>query len=79
MITAGDTDHGHCKHSPRKKGKVTPLGCLGRTALRWEQCGVITPIQELLKFRNLKECECTTVAERYRVLPPVPLRRTVRC
>jgi hypothetical protein len=33
-------------------------------------CGVITPMQELLKFRNLKERDCATVAERYHVLPP---------
>jgi hypothetical protein len=30
------------------------------------------PMRELLKFRNLKESDCATVAERYRVLPPLP-------
>jgi hypothetical protein len=30
------------------------------------------PMRELLKFRNLKECDCATVAERCRVLPPLP-------
>jgi hypothetical protein len=30
------------------------------------------PMQELLKFRNLKECDCTTVAERCHVLPLLP-------
>jgi hypothetical protein len=25
-----------------------------------------------MKFRNLKERDCATVAERYRVLPPLP-------
>jgi hypothetical protein len=29
-------------------------------------------MQQLLKFRNLKECDCATVAERYRVLPFLP-------
>jgi hypothetical protein len=33
----GDTDHRRWKHSPRKKGRVTPLGCSGRTAVRREQ------------------------------------------
>jgi hypothetical protein len=27
-----------------------------------------------MKFRNLKERDCATVAERYRVLPPLPSR-----
>jgi hypothetical protein len=30
------------------------------------------PMRELLKFRNLKERDCATVAERCRVLPPLP-------
>jgi hypothetical protein len=30
------------------------------------------PMQELIKFRNLKERYCATVAERFRVLPPLP-------
>jgi hypothetical protein len=31
----------HCKHSPQKKRNGdTPLGCLGQTALRKEQCEV---------------------------------------
>jgi hypothetical protein len=32
-------------------------------------------MRELLKFRNLKERDCATVAERYRVLPPLPSPR----
>jgi hypothetical protein len=39
----GDIDHRRCKHSPQKKGRVTPLGCSAWTALRREQCGVFTP------------------------------------
>jgi hypothetical protein len=31
----------------------------------------------LLKFRNLKERDCATVAERYRILPPIPSPRFV--
>jgi hypothetical protein len=50
----------------------TPLGCSGRTALRREQCGVIAPCGDLLKFRNLKESDCATVAEGCRALPPLP-------
>jgi hypothetical protein len=30
------------------------------------------PMWELLKFRNLKERDCATVAERCCVLPPLP-------
>jgi hypothetical protein len=30
------------------------------------------PMREVIKFRNLKDRDCTTVAERYRVLPPIP-------
>jgi hypothetical protein len=33
------------------------------------------PMRELIKFRNLKERDCTTVAERCRVLPPLPSPR----
>jgi hypothetical protein len=29
-------------------------------------------MREVIKFRNLKERDCTTDAERYRVLPPHP-------
>jgi hypothetical protein len=32
-------------------------------------------MRELMKFRNLKERDCATVAERYRVLPPLPSPR----
>jgi hypothetical protein len=31
------------------------------------------PMREVIKFRNLKERDCATVAERCRVLPPLPL------
>jgi hypothetical protein len=34
-------------------------------------------MQELLKFRNLEERDCATVAECYRVLPPLPSPRFV--
>jgi hypothetical protein len=30
-------------------------------------------MREVITFRNFKERECATVAERYRVLPPLPL------
>jgi hypothetical protein len=30
------------------------------------------PMRELIKFRNLKEHDCATVAERCRILPPLP-------
>jgi hypothetical protein len=30
------------------------------------------PMRELIKFRNLKECDYATVAECCRVLPPLP-------
>jgi hypothetical protein len=30
------------------------------------------PMREVIKFRNLRERDCTTIAERYRVLPPRP-------
>jgi hypothetical protein len=33
------------------------------------------PMRELLKFRNLKERDCATVAERCRILPPLPSPR----
>jgi hypothetical protein len=33
------------------------------------------PMRELLKFRNLKERDCATVAERCRVLPSLPSHR----
>jgi hypothetical protein len=32
-------------------------------------------MRELLKFRNLKEWNCATVAERCRALPPLPFPR----
>jgi hypothetical protein len=35
------------------------------------------PMRELIKFRNLKECDCTTVAERCCVLPPLSLLRVL--
>jgi hypothetical protein len=34
----------------------------------WRNC----PMWEVIKFRNLEECECATVAECCRVLPPLP-------
>jgi hypothetical protein len=30
------------------------------------------PMREVMKFRNLKERDCATVAERCRILPPYP-------
>jgi hypothetical protein len=30
------------------------------------------PMREVIEIRNLKECDCTTVAERRHVLPPLP-------
>jgi hypothetical protein len=30
------------------------------------------PMREVMKFRNLKERDCATVAERRRILPPLP-------
>jgi hypothetical protein len=30
------------------------------------------PMRELMKFRNLKERDCATIAEHCRVLPPLP-------
>jgi hypothetical protein len=30
------------------------------------------PMREVIKIRNLKERDCTTVAERCRVVPPLP-------
>jgi hypothetical protein len=30
------------------------------------------PMREVIKFRNLKELDCATVADRCRVLPPLP-------
>jgi hypothetical protein len=33
------------------------------------------PMWELMKFRNLMERDCATVAERCRVLPPLPSPR----
>jgi hypothetical protein len=33
------------------------------------------PMWELMKFRNLNERDCATVAERYRVFPPLPSPR----
>jgi hypothetical protein len=32
-------------------------------------------MREVITFRNLKERDCATVAERYRVLPPLPFPR----
>jgi hypothetical protein len=34
-------------------------------------------MQELIKIRNLKERDCATVAERFRVLPPLPSFRVL--
>jgi hypothetical protein len=34
----------------------------------WRNC----PMREVIEIRNLKECDCATVAERRRVLPPLP-------
>jgi hypothetical protein len=33
------------------------------------------PMREVITFRNFKERDCATVAERYRVLPPLPFTR----
>jgi hypothetical protein len=33
------------------------------------------PMREVISFRNFKERDCATVAERYRVLPPLPFPR----
>jgi hypothetical protein len=41
----------------------TPLGCSG---VVWRN----RPMREVIKFSNLKECDCRTVAEGCRVLPP---------
>jgi hypothetical protein len=30
------------------------------------------PMREVMKFRNLKERDCATVADRCRILPPLP-------
>jgi hypothetical protein len=39
----GEADHRHHKHSPwKKRNGSTPLGYLGRTALRKEQCDMQT-------------------------------------
>jgi hypothetical protein len=35
------------------------------------------PMREVMKFRNLKERDCATVAERCRVLPPLPWFRVL--
>jgi hypothetical protein len=35
------------------------------------------PMREVIKIRNLKERDCTTVAERCRVFPPLPSLRVV--
>jgi hypothetical protein len=35
------------------------------------------PMQELIKVRNLKERDCATVAERCRILPPLPSFRVL--
>jgi hypothetical protein len=32
-------------------------------------------MREVMKFRTLEERDCATVAERYRVLPPLPFPR----
>jgi hypothetical protein len=32
-------------------------------------------MREAITFRNFKERDCETVAERYRVLPPLPFPR----
>jgi hypothetical protein len=34
-------------------------------------------MQELIKIRNLKERDCATVAERCRILPPLPSFRVL--
>jgi hypothetical protein len=33
------------------------------------------PMRKLLKFINLEECDCATVAKRCRILPPLPSPR----
>jgi hypothetical protein len=33
------------------------------------------PMREVMKFRTLKERDCATVAERYRILRPLPFPR----
>jgi hypothetical protein len=33
------------------------------------------PMQEVITFRNFKERDCATVAEHYRILPPLPFPR----
>jgi hypothetical protein len=35
------------------------------------------PMREVIKFRNIKERDCATVAERCRVLRPLPLFRVL--
>jgi hypothetical protein len=35
------------------------------------------PMREVITFRNCKERDCATLAERYRVLPPLPFPRFV--
>jgi hypothetical protein len=50
----------------------TPLGCSGRNSLKEGAVWRNSPMWELLKFRNLMDCDCATVAERCRALPPLP-------
>jgi hypothetical protein len=35
------------------------------------------PMRELIKIRNLMECDCATVAEDCRILPPLPSLRVL--
>jgi hypothetical protein len=54
-----------------KNGEIM-LGCSGRNSLKEGAVWHNRTMRELLKFRNLKERDCATVAERCRVLPPLP-------
>jgi hypothetical protein len=53
-----------------KNGEIM-LDCSGRNSLKEGAVWRIYPMRELLKFRNLKELDCATVAERCRFLPPL--------
>jgi hypothetical protein len=55
----------HCSENPATISDL-PLGI--STKILWRN----RPMRELLKFRNLKERDCATLAERCHALPPLP-------
>jgi hypothetical protein len=54
-----------CNWLPSYHSEATPSELL---TVLWHN----RPMRELIKFRNLKEWDCATVAERCSVLPPLP-------